>query len=122
LKKGDKEIMPTIEYRGQKINIDDEGYLLNFEDWNDDIACALAEREGIEELTKEKLEILKFIREYYRKYNFFPILNAVCKNVHQPKNCITEQFMDPLKAWKLAGLPRPSEEIVNIVEYGQTPT
>jgi TusE/DsrC/DsvC family sulfur relay protein len=114
--------MPTIEYRGQKINIDDEGYLLNFEDWNDDIACALAEREGIEELTKEKLEILKFIREYYRKYNFFPILNAVCKNVHQPKNCITEQFMDPLKAWKLAGLPRPSEEIVNIVEYGQTPT
>lgn len=114
--------MPTIEHRGQKIHIDDEGYLLNFDDWSEDIACALAEREGIEELTKEKLDILKFIREYYRKYNFFPILNAICKNVHQPKNCVTEQFMDPIIAWKLAGLPKPSEDIINIVEYGQTPT
>lgn len=114
--------MPTIEHKGQKINIDDEGYLLNLDDWNEDIACALAEREGIEELTKEKLDILRFIHEYYKRYNFFPILNAVCKNVHQPKNCVTEQFMDPLTAWKLAGLPKPSEDIINIVEYGQTPT
>lgn len=114
--------MPTIEHRGQRISLDDEGYLLNFDDWNEDVACALAEKEGIEELTKEKLDILKFIREYYRKYNFFPILNAICKNVHQPKNCVTEQFMDPIVAWKLAGLPKPSEDIINIVEYGQTPT
>jgi TusE/DsrC/DsvC family sulfur relay protein len=114
--------MPIIEYGSQKINVDDEGYLINFDDWNENVACALAEREGIEELTKEKIDILKFIREYYKKYNFFPILNAVCKNVHQPKNCVTEQFMDPLTAWKLAGLPKPSEDIINIVEYGQTPT
>lgn len=114
--------MPTIEYSEGKVNLDDEGYLVNFNDWNEQVACTLAEREGVEELTKEKLDILKFIREYYRNYNFFPILNAVCKNVHQPKNCITEQFMDPLKAWKLAGLPKPSEDIVNIVKYGQTPT
>lgn len=114
--------MPVIEYGSLKINVDDGGYLVNFNDWNEQVACALAEREGVEELTKEKLDILKFIRKYYRKYNFFPILNAVCKNVHQPKNCINEQFLDPLTAWKLAGLPKPSEDIVNIIEYGQTPT
>jgi TusE/DsrC/DsvC family sulfur relay protein len=114
--------MAEIEVSGKRINLDDEGYLLNFDDWNENVACALAEREGIEELTRERIDILKFIRDYYRKYNFFPILNAVCKNVHQPKNCINEQFMGPLQAWKLAGLPKPSEEIVNIVEYSQTPT
>jgi TusE/DsrC/DsvC family sulfur relay protein len=114
--------MPVIEYGSLKINIDDEGYLVNFNDWNEQVACALAEREGVEELTKEKLDILKFIREYYRKYNFFPILNAVCKNVHQPKNCLNEQFFDPLTAWKLSGLPKPDETLINIIEYGQTPT
>ncbi len=114
--------MPVVEYEGIRFNVDEEGYLVDFNDWNEKIACALAEREGIQELTNEKLEILKFIREYYRRYNFFPILNAVCKNLNQPKNCVTEQFIDPLQAWKLAGLPKPSEDIINIIKYGTTPT
>jgi sulfur relay (sulfurtransferase) DsrC/TusE family protein len=38
--------MPTCEYEGLKIEVDEEGYLLNFDDWNEKVACALAEREG----------------------------------------------------------------------------
>lgn len=112
--------MSTIEYGGLKINVDEEGFLLNFNDWDEKVACALAEREGIEELTQEKLDILRFIRDYYRKYNFFPILHAICVNVHQPRNCMAQQFMNPLQAWKLAGLPSPDDEIRNVLE-GQTP-
>jgi len=41
-------------------------------------------------------------------------------NVHQPRNCMAKQFVSPLQAWKLAGLPRPDNEIKNILE-GQTP-
>ncbi len=112
--------MPVIEYSGLKINVDEEGFLVNFNDWNEKVACALAEREGIEELTQDKLEILRFIRDYYKKYNYFPILNAICLNVHQPRNCMAQQFVSPLQAWKLAGLPRPDNEIRNVLE-GQTP-
>jgi TusE/DsrC/DsvC family sulfur relay protein len=103
-----------------KIDLDDEGYLVHFDAWNESVAGVLAKNEGID-LDKEKLEILKFIRDYYKQYNYFPILNAVCKNVHQPKNCVNEEFMNPIKAWKLAGLPKPDENIVSILEYGQTP-
>ena len=39
--------MPTCEYEGLKIEVDEEGYLLNFDDWNEKVACALAEREGV---------------------------------------------------------------------------
>ncbi len=113
--------MPIVEYAGIKFNVDDEGYLLNSEEWNENVACALAEREGIEELTKDKLDILKFVRQFYKEYNFFPILNAVCKNVHQPKDCINEQFASPLLTWKLAGLPKPDNLIINVLEYKQTP-
>ncbi len=104
--------MPVLEYGEVKIKIDDDGFLENIDEWNEKVACALAEREGVEELTEDRIDILKFIRVYYKKYNFFPILRAVCKNVHQPKNCLSENFLNPVQAWKIAGLPNPGEEVI----------
>lgn len=104
--------MKVIEQDGLKINIDDDGFLVKIEDWTEQVARVLASREGITDLPEYRLDILKFLREYYRKNNFFPIVRSVCKNVHQPKNCVTEQFIDPVKAWKIAGLPNPGEEVI----------
>jgi len=104
--------MPEIEHEGLKITIDEDGFLSRLEDWTEAVARVLAEREGIGELSEDKLDILRFMREYYKKHQFFPIVRYVCKNVHQPRNCVTEQFMDPVKAWKIAGLPNPGEEVI----------
>jgi TusE/DsrC/DsvC family sulfur relay protein len=104
--------MPVIEHEGLKIILDDDGFLDRLEDWTEQIARVLAAREGIADLTEDGIDILKFMREYYRKYHFFPIVRYVCKNVHQPNNCIAEKFMDPVKAWKIAGLPNPGEEVI----------
>jgi TusE/DsrC/DsvC family sulfur relay protein len=113
--------MPILEYAEKKINVDDEGYLVNFDDWDESAARALAAREGINELADDRIAILKFIREYYKTYNFFPILNAVCKRVSEPKDCVQEKFMNALVAWKIAGLPRPGEPIISLLEAGQSP-
>jgi len=112
------------EYKAveKTVLFDDEGYLKNINDWNEKVAQAIALREGLGILTKDQLEIVKFINEYYKKYNYFPIINAVCKNVHQPKECIAEKLIDPLVAWKIAGLPKPDDTLINIVKYGVTPT
>jgi TusE/DsrC/DsvC family sulfur relay protein len=112
--------VPAITYRNLKVQVDDEGYLVNFEDWNEDIACAIAEREGLSHecpLTQEKIDILRFMREYYKKHNSFPLLKAVCKNIHQPKSCTYEQFPDPIKAWKIAGLPKPTTEVFAYIRH-----
>ena len=45
------------------------------------------------------------------KYDFFPIMRFVCKNVHQSKNCINEEFINPEKAWKIAGLSNPGKRL-----------
>ena len=103
--------MPVLEYGKLKIKIDNDGFLENYEEWDEKVACALAEREGVEELTEDRIDILKFIRAYYKKYKFFPVLRSVCKNVHQPSNCLTVKFLDPVQAWKIAGLPNPGEEV-----------
>lgn len=104
--------MSVLEYGGSKIELDEEGYLVQWEDWNEKVACALAEQEGIDELTDDRMDVIKFMREYYRKYQFFPILGSVCKNVHQEKDCLVHDFVDPLKAWKIAGLPKPSPQVI----------
>ena len=104
--------MPILEYDGKKVAVDEDGFLVNFEEWNEKIAHTLAEKEGLKTLKEDQLDILKFMRDYYRKYNFFPILRYVCKNVHQPRSCINEKFIDPVQAWKIAGLPNPGDEVM----------
>jgi tRNA 2-thiouridine synthesizing protein E len=32
--------------------------------------------------------------------------------VHQDNECLYEQFIDPLKAWKIAGLPKPTPDAI----------
>lgn len=103
--------MTVIEYGGAKIALDDSGFLLNLEDWNETVASALAEREGIGKLTADMLDILHFLRRFYLEHKFFPIIRAVCKNVDQPRECVTEKFLNPVTAWKVAGLPNPGDEV-----------
>ena len=101
--------MPTFEYQGKKIRVDEEGYLENFEDWDETVACALAEKEGANKecpLRKEQIGILKFIREYYKKFSSVPVVRAVCINVHQPKSCEYIEFPDPVTTCKIAGIPK----------------
>lgn len=97
-------------------NVDEEGYLVNMSSWDEDVAKAIASNEGIDSLTDEMMDVIRFMRGYYQNYNSFPILNTVCKNVHQPKECVNEEFIDPLKAWKIAGLPDPGDEVVTYLK------
>jgi TusE/DsrC/DsvC family sulfur relay protein len=107
--------MERLDIQGKSILLDDEGYMVNSEDWNEQVACAIADREGISTkcpLTPEKMGILKFMRHYYDQFNAVPIPRAVCKNIHQQKDCAYEEFPDPAIAWKIAGLPQPSRHII----------
>jgi TusE/DsrC/DsvC family sulfur relay protein len=99
--------MPAIEYEGVKFEVDDHGFLVNPDEWNEKVARAIAAREGGQLLDGENLEILTFMRSYYKKFHAFPILNYVCKKIDQPRGCVREKFLDPMKAWKIAGLPNP---------------
>jgi tRNA 2-thiouridine synthesizing protein E len=91
--------MPSIEYNDITINVDDEGYLLNREEWDEKVACGLTQTiEDVDEcdLTDER---------------------HVCKNVHQEKECLYEQFIDPIKAWKIAGLPKPTPDAIARIRH-----
>ncbi len=104
--------MPFIERGGFEIELDNEGYLVDIDQWNEEVARTLAQREGVGDLTADRLDIIRFMREYYKQYRAFPVLRGVCRKVHQSKDCYSENFIDPLKAWKIAGLPKPDEHVI----------
>jgi len=114
-------VMPVLQVNDRTIALDDEGYLVNFQDWDEEVACELAARSDVGELSAESISMLKFIRDHYRVFNFFPIVNSICRNIHAPKNCVSEKFFNPLIAWKIAGLPHPEEPIISLLEAGQSP-
>ena len=113
--------MPVLKEKKRMIAVDDEGYLINFDDWDEGVARELAARADVRELTPEGISMLKFIRGYYKTYNFFPIVNSICRNIHAPKDCVTEKFFNPLIAWRIAGLPHPEEPVISLLEAGQSP-
>ena len=99
--------MTFVTENDLSFEIDGEGFLVDTEDWNEETAKILAKREGIDDLTEERFAIVRFLRDYYRKFEAFPILDYVCRNIKQPRGCMNEEFIDPMKAWKIAGLPKP---------------
>ena len=54
----------TIEVDGQAVETDKNGYLVNVEDWNEDVAKAIAETEGVE-LTDKHCDLINYLRDEY---------------------------------------------------------
>ena len=112
--------MANLNQDSFDISFDPDGYLTDFESWTETVACDLADKEGVSRecpLSKERMDILKFMRDYYKKFEAFPIVRAVCKNVGQSKDCQYQQFPDPIIAWKIAGLPKPTPEVLAKIRH-----
>jgi tRNA 2-thiouridine synthesizing protein E len=101
----------NISYEGISFQVDNEGFLVNPDDWNEFVAYAIAQHEGIKEITKEMVEFLIFIREHYKTKNSFPTLTFVAKSLNKSPRILLQQFGNHARAWKIAGLPQPKGEL-----------
>ena len=102
--------MPEIEVNGKKIELNQEGFLVHPDEWDDAVAEVLAKtEEGIENLTDDHWTVVKYIRSYYLEKNLAPMVRKVCKNTGFALKYIFELFPSgPAKgACKVAGLPKP---------------
>jgi tRNA 2-thiouridine synthesizing protein E len=93
----------------------EQGFLVNRLDWDEAVAVALAQQDGIV-LTEQHWEIILLIRSYYGQYKHLPntrvFIRAVARTLGEDKGnsrYLHRLFPDgPLKfACKLAGLPKP---------------
>ena len=100
--------MAAIEVNGKAYELDDEGHLVNLDDWTPELVRELARRDDIDPLTDEHLRILNYIREYRRQHGVAPMLNLLQKDCDIAYRELHRLFKkNPGKrAAKLAGLPK----------------
>ncbi|MCB1761395.1 MAG: TusE/DsrC/DsvC family sulfur relay protein [Gammaproteobacteria bacterium] len=95
--------------------VTDNGYLVNLEDWNEDVARELAANEGIE-LSEKAWDIINYLRdEYFNNNGNQPNERNMVKHFKEiwtdegkvdAKSLYTHFPMGPAKqAGKIAGLP-----------------
>ena len=98
------------------IEVDKEGYLTALSDWDEAVAGALAEQEGVA-LTDAHWEVIYLLRDFYQHYKISPAMRPLVKAVRQQlgdsKGRSAYLMMmfgqSPAKcASKIAGLPRPT--------------
>ena len=95
---------------------DAEGYLINPDDWNEDIANELAREESIE-INERLWSVLKFIRQYYDEHNIAPDVRHLISYMaaenqsgkKEAKKIIFEMFPYGYvkQACKIAGMKKP---------------
>ncbi len=106
-----------IEVNGAVYETDDDGYLINLDDWSEDVAKKLAEAEEIE-MAEDHWGVVNFLREYYEDYQIAPavkvLTKAIAKEQGMDKKAASEFLYGlfpsgpALQACKIAGLPKPT--------------
>ena len=108
--------MASIEVDGKSYEIDDDGYLVDWQQWNENIATHMAKEEGID-LTEEHWEIIRFLRDYFQKYQIAPMIKILNKEIGKTmgKEKGNTKYLYQLypagpakQACKYAGLPKPT--------------
>lgn len=104
----------ALEVGGRLIPVDGYGHLVDPADWNNDVAIAMAEADGVE-LGDDHWLLIDFLNRFYTEYSLAPELPVLarnlCKDQHDcrwTRRYIKELFPGGAKtACRYAGLPTP---------------
>lgn len=69
--------MATKQIAGKTVEVNEEGFMVNPNEWTREIAIELAKEEGISELTPEHWKIIEFCRQSAKDSGKAPTLRAI---------------------------------------------
>ena len=108
----------SIEVNGKTIETTENGYLVNLEDWSEDVGKVLAEGEGIE-MTQEHWDVVKYLRdEHFNNAGNEPNERTILKdmgNIWGKKVSSKDMYlmfpqMPSKQGRKIAGLPQSTRK------------
>jgi TusE/DsrC/DsvC family sulfur relay protein len=101
--------MPSVTYAGQTVSVNDEGFFTDPGQWTEDMAPQIAQGEGIDHLTDQHWQVIKFMRHEYEEKGTGPTVRALGKTSGVSIKELYQLFpKGPAKvAAKVAGIPKP---------------
>ncbi|MEE9157093.1 MAG: TusE/DsrC/DsvC family sulfur relay protein [Gammaproteobacteria bacterium] len=105
----------VVEAHGRIIETDPEGFLVDLDEWDEQVANAMAAMDDIQ-LHDAHWEIIRFMRDYYEEFKIIPIMRilakAICSRLDEEKG--SSRYLYSLfpegpvrQASRYAGLPKP---------------
>jgi TusE/DsrC/DsvC family sulfur relay protein len=91
------------------VDVDPEGFMTKPEQWNEQVAAAIAAENGVPNLTDRHWLVVKFMRERYLATGVAPTIRSLGKESGVPIKELYELFpKGPAKlAAKIGGIPKP---------------
>jgi len=102
--------MSTAKSIPLDLNLDENGLLVNPDDWNTVVARQIASQLDIPHLTNEHWKIIDALRMHYARFGVAPAMHNICQSNHKSRDWVHSHFDNCLNAWRVAGLPDPGEE------------
>ncbi len=101
--------MATETIAGQAVDVDEEGFLQNPEQWTREVGAEIARENGITELTDRHWQVVEFMRETYLRDGTAPSIRTLGKASGVPIKELYQLFpKGPAKlAAKVGGIPKP---------------
>jgi tRNA 2-thiouridine synthesizing protein E len=92
------------------VDLDVEGFLTDPQQWNEDIATAIAQEYGIAELTDRHWLVVRFMRDRYLRTGTAPSIRSLGKESGVPVKELYQLFpKGPAKlAARIGGIPKPT--------------
>ncbi len=102
--------MDVVAVNGINVELDQEGYLINSENWSVEIAEYLARHDNIDYLTDNHWKVISYLRDYDKKFGCAPMTRKLCKETGFTLKEIRTLFSCNCirRIYKLAGLSKPS--------------
>lgn len=101
--------MSAKQIFGQMVELDEDGHFCDYKIWCDDMACEIAQNEGIAELKDGHWKVIRYMRDEFEKNQVCPTIRKMTKLSGVDTKELYALFPKaPAKmAAKIAGLPKP---------------
>jgi tRNA 2-thiouridine synthesizing protein E len=101
--------MNTRTIAGQQLDLTDDGFLERTDQWNREVAAALAREAGIDPLTDRHWQVVDFMRSTYLESGSAPSIRTLGKVSGVPVKELYQLFPKgpAMLAARIAGIPKP---------------
>jgi TusE/DsrC/DsvC family sulfur relay protein len=89
---------------------DMDGFFADPDLWNREVAQAIAELDGVGQLTPKHWEVIELVRGRYFEMGSLPVMRLICRAVGLDPQLAHKLFASCRGLWRVAGLPNPGEE------------
>ncbi len=101
--------MKSKTYAGKTVEVDEEGFLVNSDDWTEEMAPELAKEVGINELNDTHWKVIRFLRNDFKEKGQIPTIRRIKNAGGVPTKDVYDAFPNgpAKKAAMISGLGKP---------------